>query len=411
MAEKGKSIIRNPKFRDSSSKLIFGDNTLSSQFFRDYADMEILRNVRPEDVEDVSERYVPLYSTERESDTVKKVDISRYLDTAKYQDAAGQPEPPLFIVSLVEHKTRVEYNVVMQILRYAVHIWEDYEKDMEGKCPGISSRKGFCYPPILPIVYYEGTGEWTAAADVAERIFCGELLEKYLPHFRYQLVRLHDYSNEALLANRDEISLAMLINKIQCPEDMSSFVGLSGDEVDGILHNTPNHLLEILARVLRTLLYSMNMPEDETEDAVAKIKERKMGRLFENVTMDIQAERRKAAQEVAQAREQKEKEIAQVQEQKEKEVAQARAQAQKEIAQVQEQTEKEVAQTRAQAQRQIQAIQKQADAAQRETEVYKQTFKMLRKGFSELEIRDFLMKKFALTETRAEDVLREMLEE
>ena len=28
------------------------------------------------------------------------------------------------------------------------------------------------------------------------------------------------------------------------------------------------------------------------EDAVARIKERKMGRLFENVTMDIQAERR-----------------------------------------------------------------------------------------------------------------------
>ena len=121
MAEKEKSIIRNPEFRDSSSKLIFGDNTLSSQFFRDYADLEILRNIRPEDVEDVSERYVPLYSTERESDTVKKVDISRYLEAAGYlgtaelqaQDGAvhpEMPEPPLFVVSLVEHKTKVEYN-------------------------------------------------------------------------------------------------------------------------------------------------------------------------------------------------------------------------------------------------------------------------------------------------------------
>lgn len=74
MAEKRKNIIRNPKFRDSSSKLIFGDHILSFQFLRDYADMDILRKIRPEDVEDVSERYVPLYSTKRETeDAVAKI--------------------------------------------------------------------------------------------------------------------------------------------------------------------------------------------------------------------------------------------------------------------------------------------------------------------------------------------------
>lgn len=184
----------------------------------------------------------------------------------------------------------------MQILRYVVNIWEDYEKEMEREKPGVSARKGFRYPPILPIVYYEGVENWTAPMDISERIFCRELLGKYLPHFRYQLVRLHDLSNEELLAKKDEISLAMLINKIQRPEDMSSFIGLSKDRVDEILQETPEHLLDILARVLRTLLYSMNLPENETEDVVARIKERKMGRLFENVTMDIQAERRKNAQ-------------------------------------------------------------------------------------------------------------------
>lgn len=41
-------LLNNPKLRDSS-KLIFGDNTLRSQFLRDYADLEILRHVQPED--------------------------------------------------------------------------------------------------------------------------------------------------------------------------------------------------------------------------------------------------------------------------------------------------------------------------------------------------------------------------
>ena len=180
----------------------------------------------------------------------------------------------------------------MQILRYMIYIWEDFEKEMTKKHPGISSRKDFRYPPILPIVYYEGTGKWTAPMDISERILCGELLGKYLPHFQYQLLCLHDYSNEVLLEKRDEISLAMLINKIQCPEDLSAFISIPGEQVSEILKDTPEYLLDTMAKVLRALLYNMNLPESETEGVVSRIKERKMARLFENVKIDIQAERR-----------------------------------------------------------------------------------------------------------------------
>ena len=145
MTKETKPVINNPKISDSSSKLIFGDNILSAQFFRDYADIEILKNVRPEDVEDVSNRYMPLFSTERESDTVKRVDISRYLPVDKLPLEKNEDEVslPLYIVSLIEHKTKVEYNVIMQVLRYMVYIWEDYEKDMERRHPDVSQRKDF----------------------------------------------------------------------------------------------------------------------------------------------------------------------------------------------------------------------------------------------------------------------------
>ena len=285
--------MANRQLKDSSSKLIFGDNILCSQFLRDYGDMDILRKIRPEDLEDVTSRYSHLFSGERNSDVVKKVDIGKYMSINKDENPLGlQP----YIVSLIEHKTKVEYNVAMQLLRYMVHIWEDYEKEMNRLYPHISSRKDFRYPPILPIVYYEGTAKWTALLDLADRILCGELLGKYLPHFQYQLITLHSISNTDLLAKGDEISLAMLINKIQTPEDISAFMGLSGEQVDSILKDTPEHLLDILSKVFRALLYNMHMPEDEVEETVARIKERKMGRLFENVTMDIQAERRNTAQ-------------------------------------------------------------------------------------------------------------------
>lgn len=54
-----------------------------------------------------------------------------------------------------------------------------------------------------------------------------------------------------------------------------------------------------MEKVLRALLYSMNLEEDKAENAVAKIKERKMGRLFEGVTFDFQAAVREAAEEAA----------------------------------------------------------------------------------------------------------------
>lgn len=250
MCKENKTIIDNPQLHDSSSKLIFGDKILSCQFFRDYADLEILRNIQPEDIEDVSERYVPLYSTERESDTVKKVNIKKYLSLSEDENPLNLP---LYIVSLIEHKTKVEYNVAMQMLRYMIHIWEDYEKEMEKEQAGISNKKDFRYPPILPIVYYEGTGSWTAPMDLSDRILCKELLGRYLPHFQYQLVRLHDYSNEELLNRGDEISLTMLINKIADLKDMEAFADLPMEQINEILKDTPEYLIKILEKLARAL--------------------------------------------------------------------------------------------------------------------------------------------------------------
>lgn len=100
--------LTNSKPHDSSSKLIFGNAELCSQFLRNYLDMPILKNVRAEDIEDVTERYIPMFTEERNSDTVKRIKISE--------------KNILFFVSLIEHKTKVDYNVSMQLLQHMVYI-------------------------------------------------------------------------------------------------------------------------------------------------------------------------------------------------------------------------------------------------------------------------------------------------
>lgn len=55
----------------------------------------------------------------------------------------------LIFIALIEHKSSVDYNVSMQILRYMVYIWDDYERREEKRVPDISKLKGFKYPPVF----------------------------------------------------------------------------------------------------------------------------------------------------------------------------------------------------------------------------------------------------------------------
>lgn len=286
--------INNSKFRDSSSKIIFGNATLCAQFLRGYLDIPLLKDVKPEDIEDVSERFVPLFTEERNADTVKRVRI--------------EGDEPLFLVSLIEHKTSVDYNVVMQILRYMVFIWEDYEKEMEKKQKGISRTKQFHYPPILPIVYYEGAGKWTAVKSLKERILFSEVLGNCIPDYTYLMVNLSELSEQELMAKEDELSVIMLLNKLQSVEQFREFAEhIPADYLEHIARRAPEQLLEIIARLAEAIAREINVPDEETEKFISQIKERNMTRLFENFEKyDVQATRRKLRKEV---REEAQKEV------------------------------------------------------------------------------------------------------
>ena len=337
--EKREDTILNSQVRDSGGKLIFGDNLLCSQFLRDYVDLPGLKDVTSEDIEDVSDQFVPLFAEERNADRVKRVQLKK----------GNVEEPPFFLVSLIEHKTQVEYNVSMQIFRYMVYIWEAYEKEMEKVHKGISKRKNFRYPPILPIVYYEGRNEWTAPMDFKSRVNRSDEFGDYIPDFKYYLVPIQKYSNDELLSKEDEISLIMMINKIQTLEDVTIFRNLPEERLNKILANTPEHILEIIVDILTAFQLKANVPLEEAEENAGKVREKNVARLFENADLgDVQARRREKAElkeQVQTAKEQikeAKKVIQEVKEQKEEiEKQKEAAEKQKEAAEKQKEAAEE----------------------------------------------------------------------
>lgn len=279
--------LNNSKLKDSSSKIIFGDPVLCSQFLRGYTEIEMLKDVQPEDIEDVTERYIPMFTEERNSDIVKKVHIKN-------------SEIPFYLISLIEHKSKVDYNVVMQILRYMVFIWEDYERNAEKQKPGISKTKMFKYPPVLPIVYYDGADNWTAALELKERIYLSDVLKEYIPDFKCLLVQLNQYSNQELMKRDDELSVIMMINKLHEAADFSKLgEEITSEYLQNVTQETPEYLLGIISKVVEVLLLKLKLPREEVELFTEQIKEREMGELFANFKgYDVPAMRKKLREEM-----------------------------------------------------------------------------------------------------------------
>ena len=282
----GGHIVPNSQIRDSSSKIIFGDSHLCSQFLHGYVNIPILKNVEPEDIEDVSNRYVHMFTEERNSDVAKKVRLK------------GN-ETSFYLISLIEHKSRVDYNVIIQILRYIVYIWEDYEREQERKHKGISKTKDFKYPPVLPIVYYDGVADWNGGIKLEDRIYLSDVFEEYIPNFKCILVQLKDYSNEEIMEKKDELSIVMMISKLQKEADFAEFSrDINTEYLNDITSKSPEYLLDIIAQIVEILLMKINVPRDEAEAFSGKVKERHMGELFANFeAYDVQETRRIAREE------------------------------------------------------------------------------------------------------------------
>lgn len=203
----------------------------------------------------------------------------------------------MYLVSLIEHKSGVDYDIMMQLLRCMVCIWHEYMREREREKEGISRQKNFRYPPILPIVYYEGSGSWTVSQRLSDRIQQSDVFGRYVPDFRYEVVRIHGYSNEELLKRGDEMSLIMLLNKLQKPEDFRELYQSPPEKLAEVLKNADPHIVRLIEDIMYSLMMKMNVPAEEAREYVGAIGGKQMGYLFERMEkMDIQAERRNTAE-------------------------------------------------------------------------------------------------------------------
>ena len=272
------NAVSNTRVRDNGAKLIFRDPILCAQFLRGYTDIDLLKDVQPEDIEDISERFLSMWQEGRDSDSVKRVRLKGC---------------DLFLIAIVEHQSEVCYDMAFRLLRYIVKVLTDYESEQEKKIPGITRTKEFRYPPILPIVYYEGTGRWTAAQNFRDRVYLNDILGQYIPNFQYIVVPVASYTNEELIEKKDELSLIMLINKLRNSADFKRLKEIPEEYFEELSEKTPQYLLELIGKIIAVFLYRLNVPRPEVERFTDQIKGGDFQMLFDSFeAYDVQETRR-----------------------------------------------------------------------------------------------------------------------
>jgi len=275
-------VIR--EIKDNSYRKILSEPELFCQFIRNFIPVELLKDIQPDDIQDHTERYLPLISGNRDTDVVKLINI---------------PKREIFVIALVEAQTKVKFLMSLRILEYCVCIWKEWCKDCEKEKKGSTAAKGFLLPPVLPIVYYSGTGKWTAPVNFIDKIAYKDVFGKYIPNFCYEVVSLSGITIKELMELEDALSFILLMDKIKNPGKIKYILKqVDKAYIEKIKGKIPENLWELIYTVVTLFLMKLNVPKDEIETVTKHLTERKITEMFSLMeTYDVQETRRIARQE------------------------------------------------------------------------------------------------------------------
>jgi hypothetical protein len=147
----------------------------------------------------------------------------------------------------------------------------------------LSTAVDFKLPPVLPVVFYDGVSQWTSSMSLSGRTHMGDIFEKYIPKFEYELVDLNRHSREDLIKYGNALSLILLIDKIRWAEDIELSASIPQDYLENLAMNIPEPLLPLISDCVRVFLEHIEAPKEEIERISEKIYQRRLNEMFHMV--------------------------------------------------------------------------------------------------------------------------------
>jgi hypothetical protein len=179
-----------------------------------------------------------------------------------------------------------------RLFLYISEILKKHEEEAEKKKPGISKSRNFRYPPVLPIVFYDGAQRWTAETNFLDRTYLKEAFTPYIPKFDYLVVDLNRYSMGDICAFSDALSLIMLIDKLTDKNKPLALEKLPLGYFKELGLKIPPELNKLLMKVIEALMDRVETPEEEIEAVTSHLQKKEYPQMFEAVVANWKRERR-----------------------------------------------------------------------------------------------------------------------
>ncbi|NGZ06114.1 MAG: transposase [Magnetococcales bacterium] len=164
----------------------------------------------------------------------------------------------IFIYLILEPQSTVDDTMALRNGLYELLLYQDLIQS--GKI-----LEGQKFPPVVPIVLYNGSQRWSAAMDLADLIEDSPPgLEAYRPRMRYLLVDEHRYQEGELKPMRNVVAALFRLEKSHRLEDVRQVL----EELDAWLKSPDQRALrrafaKWLSRILLPRLAKKNVPIPE----------------------------------------------------------------------------------------------------------------------------------------------------
>ncbi|HWQ34439.1 MAG TPA: Rpn family recombination-promoting nuclease/putative transposase [Blastocatellia bacterium] len=205
--------ISNP--HDAYFKSLLGQRRLAAEFLRHYLPKEIVAELRLHTLEEVKDSFISDELHEYFSDLIWRVKRSTGAEA--------------YVYLLLEHKSVPEKWTALQLLGYAVKLWEQARESGAERLP-----------LIIPVVLYHGRQPWKISLNFLHLVAGTEpgAWRRYVPDFEYYLCDLSKYDDDQITGTA-ELQVGLLLMKYifsreldeRLEEIVSRLQGLSGTQL------------------------------------------------------------------------------------------------------------------------------------------------------------------------------------
>jgi len=270
-----RNVHKKRNKKDKIFRKIFSNPTLFLNFLQDYIAQDWVKDLTIQDIEYLPREFPSFFTTDRESDVLVKIKHPQFNND-------------LYLIILLEHQSKVHHLMAYRIFEYMALIWREGLSHMP---LSETLQKDFKLPFILPIVYYDGEGDWIAETSFQNKVAFQEFFKDYVPHFKYEVVSLKKISLEKLEECHNALSLILWLDKCRSMNDLE-ILTLKKEYWQKIKKALEDSgVLKLTAEAMQAFLERLGVEEDTILELVENLNEGRHEEMFEHCMSDYHKEK------------------------------------------------------------------------------------------------------------------------